>query len=134
MKRDIFLFFFGIALSSSCLAQQDSVKVFFIGNYPGEKFKAFWDGKLLLAFKGSESYKYEFKVPNDESWVQKNYTPKFTVYRKASLGLRYRQLGAFNPNYEQKEYLIIWRNPRLKNGTAIQTRWSDKEPLHIPDI
>jgi hypothetical protein len=109
-------------------AQEDSIKVFFIGNYPGEKFRVFWEGKLILEFKGDRSYKYTFQVPRDASWIKKGYTNKFVIYRRAAWGFAYKELGGFNPGYEPKKYLIIWRNPRLKNRAAIQTRWSDKEP------
>ena len=114
MKRFYLHFFFWIVLSSPCFAQQDSVDVFFIGNTTGEKFKIFWDGKLILTFKGSKSYKYNFKVPREEAWVNKRYTGKFLVYRKSAFGLSYKEIGAFNPGYEPHKYLVIWRNPRLK--------------------
>jgi hypothetical protein len=135
MRQSILLFVlaFGVLQAQPSLAQQDSVDVFFIGNTPGEKFKVFWDGKLLLAFKGNKSYKHEFKVPREDMWKVKGYTNKFSVYRKPSFGIRYKEIGTFNPNYDSKKYLVIWRNPKLKNRAAIQTSWSDKEPLHIPD-
>jgi hypothetical protein len=66
--------------------------------------------------------------------MKKSYTNKFLVYRKSPLGLAYKEIGTFNPNYEQKKYLIIWRNAKLKNRAAIETHWSDQEPLKIPDI
>lgn len=117
-----------LSLQEYSSTQPDSVDVFFIGNIPGEKFKVFWDGKLLTTIKGNRSYKYRFKIPRDSMWQDKDYTNKFSVYRKPTLGLRYREVGTFNPNYEPKKYLVIWRNPKLKNRAAIQTNWSNREP------
>jgi len=129
--RNLFILIF-IAGSTVAYAQ-DSLKVFFIGNIGGERYEVFWDGKLLLKFKGSTSYKYAFKIPIEESWKRDGYIDKLTIYRKGSLGLSYREIG-FTVGYEPKKYLVIWRHPNMKNRSAVIYRWEDKEPLRAPDV
>jgi hypothetical protein len=110
---------------------QDSLTVFFIGNIKGERYEVFWDGTLLLKFKGSPSYKYSFKIPIDESWKEKGYIDKISIYRKGNFGLSYKEIG-FTVGYEPKKYLVMWRHPNMKNRSAVTYRWEDKEPLRPP--
>jgi hypothetical protein len=132
MIRIAFILLIGIS-SFSVSAQSDSVRVFFIGNIKGERFEVFWNGKLILNFKGSGSYKYSFVILREHSWEEKGRIEHLMIYRKGRLGLRYKDLN-FSAYYEPKKYLVIWRNPMLKNGSSVQGSWSDKEPMQLPDV
>jgi hypothetical protein len=81
----------------------------------------------MLDFVGTDSYKYAFKIPKEETWAKKGYIEKLTVYRKGKLGLKYHDTGFFS-GYESKKYLVIYRNPLLRNRSAVNPVWSDIEP------
>lgn len=119
--------------STLSYGQSDSLKVFFIGNVKGERFKVYWCGKEVLSFRGSESYKYSFKINRIPSWETNGNIANLMVYRKGRFGLKYVDLNPFVP-YESKKYLIIWRNPFLKKSAAVEIKWSDKEPKRIPNV
>jgi hypothetical protein len=50
MKVFGFVIFLALA---NVATQQDSIDVFFIGDDPGERYKVFWDGKLMLSSRRS---------------------------------------------------------------------------------
>lgn len=114
--------------------QSDSLEIFFIGNIKGEKYKIFWGEGAAMNFKGTTSYKYSFKVPReDKSWSKRGWINNVFVYRKGRFSLSYKEVP-LTIEYENKKYLVIWRNPALRNQIALQASWSDKEPKKIPDI
>jgi hypothetical protein len=122
----------------NCYSQRDSVEVIVHGNYPREKFKFLWDSNVVLSFKGTKrGYFYKFKIPFDEKWKKEGYTYRFTLFRKGFLSFSYKEIGTFNPGFEDKKYLIIHRNPYLKKGASFDTYWSDKLPRRfsftVPD-
>jgi len=131
MKK-IILLIIGLGISFLSYSQGDSLRVFFYGNVKGERFKVYWEGRMLLKFKSSASYKYSFKIPREKSLEKDGLIEHIMIYRKGVFGLRYRDL-VFQVDYEPKKYLIIWRNPMLKNWAAVQGRWSDKEPIPLPE-
>jgi hypothetical protein len=112
-------------------AQTDSLKVFFIGQVPGEKFQVYWKGKKVLDVSGSTSYKESFSIPKEERWRSSGGVDDLTVYRRGKFGVRYKDTGFFS-GFENKKYLIIKRNPRLKNRAAVEAFWSDVEPKKPP--
>jgi hypothetical protein len=124
-----FLLFILIATEVKC--QSDSLKVFFIGaEFPGEKFKVFFNGRQVLSFRSADYYKHSFSIPIGSSW---KYGTKlfFEIKRKCKFCLFYRDTG-FNPFYEPNyKYLIINRNPMLKNKYAVSYKWSNEEPFLI---
>lgn len=114
--------------------QGDSLEIFFIGNIKGERYKIFWGERAVMNFKGTASYKYSFKVlREDKSWLERGWINNVSVYRKGRLSISYKEVP-FTIEYENKKYLVIWRNPALRNQIALQVNWSDKEPKKIPDI
>jgi hypothetical protein len=127
-----FLVFMSAALP--CFCQNDSLTVFFTGNIKGERFQVYLHHERILSFKGSGSYMYSFKIPNRPiEWEKRGYIAELNVYRRGFLGFKFKDTN-LTTGYEPKKYLVIWRNPLLKNKAAIQSRWTDKEPVPYPDI
>jgi hypothetical protein len=134
MQKNLKLLLFLLCLSKSMTAycQVDSVQVFIIGNIPNEKYQLLWDGKEMLSFKSSKSYKYSFKIHRDPEWARNGWTNRLGGYRKGRFELKFREMGGIQSRYEPKKYLIIWRNASLKERIAMQSYWSDAEPLPMP--
>lgn len=131
MKKLIVITFVFVTFSG--YSQIDSLTVFFIGRVPNERFKVYWNGIKALEFKSTNSYKYTFKIPRDDSWIRKGNIEQLTIYRKGKLSLVYRDVG-FYAGYEDKLYLIINRNPRLRKKLAVDPSWSNDEPKQPPAI
>ncbi|MBL0741408.1 hypothetical protein [Chryseolinea lacunae] len=116
-------------VSLPCFAQLDSATVIFKGNMSGERYRVYWHGKLLLAFKANKAAHHVFKVPRDTTWIKDGYTVEFLIYRRSRFGLRYEEVGTFNPDYQPKKYLIISRNFEPSPRINLDTYWSEKLPL-----
>lgn len=112
-------------------AQTDSLRVFFVGQVPREKFQVYWKGKKVLDFEGSTAYKKSFSIPRETTWQSSGGVTDLIIYRKGKFGLRFRDTAFFS-GFEDRKYLIIKRNPRLKNRAAVEAIWSDVEPRTPP--
>ncbi|NBP71176.1 MAG: hypothetical protein EBR30_07840 [Cytophagia bacterium] len=121
----------GFLCTTPSYGQSDSLEIFFIGNIKGEKYKIFWDKGAAMNFKGTTSYKYSFKVPReDKSWSERGWINNVSVYRKGRFSLSYKEVP-LTIEYENKKYLVIWRNPALRDQIALQVNWSNTEPKKI---
>jgi hypothetical protein len=84
-----------------------------------------------LDFVGSRSYKKSFVIPWEEGWQKQGAIDGLVVYRKGRFSLRFKDTGFFS-DFEERKYLIISRNVRLKNRVAVEAIWSDEEPKKPP--
>jgi hypothetical protein len=111
--------------------QSDSIRVFFYGNHDnGEKFKVFWDGKLIQTVKASDTYKYSFSIPR-KNWTQGDIINELSIYRKGRLGLKWKEIS-HGLQYEDQKYIRIYRSRALKNWASVFVEWTDKEPENPP--
>ncbi len=142
--KTIFLTVFGLCLSVCGMAQVDtsrlfveadkaryemvdSVKIFFIGATSSrEKFKFYYYGKLIFFVKVKNSFNHSFSLKNVKVWYGDDLAG-FHIFRKGRYGLKFRDTGQ-QISYEPHKYLIIKKNPWLKNRFAVDHYWSDTKP------
>jgi hypothetical protein len=123
----VFSLLFGFESKAVSQNSEDSIKIFFVGAGKGEKFRFYNDGRLLFEIKTKKSFKYDFSIPKVPTWKSGDYLPSLIVTRKGPRGLFFRDTFV-QVHFDDKRYLIIKRNPSLKNRFAIEYEWGDVEP------
>lgn len=97
-----------------------------IGNKPNEYYKFYDNGEIALKFKSGYSYKYSFNIFRDSAMIEhKSVLRTVGVYKKGLFG--YKRIG-IAPVYENKRYLVVWRNVRLRKRFSFDHYWTNEEP------
>jgi hypothetical protein len=110
----------------------DSIRVFFIGGSSPEKYKFYYEGKLVFSVKVKDSFNYTFRLNTVKIW-NGNHVSGIQIYRKGRFGIKFRDTGE-QISYEPNKYLIIKKNPFLKNRIAVDHYWSDTKPPALTNL
>jgi hypothetical protein len=123
-----------LLLSVVAFAQSDSLKICFVGYSNGDQYKIYSETVVKLHIREKGKFKYLFQIPIDSAWRVGYPIHNISVSRKGKLAFRYRETGLQIPYDNTKRYLVIRRNPELKNKYAVDFIWTDKIPGWEPVV
>lgn len=129
LKR-FYLFSFVLFCSyhASFSQKDDSINVVFRAIGRGEKFSFYVDGKRLLKIKlVGEFVDTLFQISKTIPYKKGDAFNKIVVARKGKFGVVYRDTQ-IQIHFEEKSFLVIEKNPYLKNRIAIVYYWTNERP------
>jgi hypothetical protein len=114
-------------------AQGDSIKVYFVGNGHGEKYKIFFDGELKLSVATKGLFDYTFYIQKKQ-WKSSEQMLNFRILKKGRLKFSYRDLDLQPLFNDRKKFLVVRKNPRLKKKFTVDFYWSNYDPRSVAHI
>jgi len=106
----------------------DSLTVFFVGTKKGERYRVYFQNKLVIEFRSSSSYKHSVTVPRLGIWEKGGQVIELVIFRRGRFGFSYRQVTSSYKYQGGKRYLILTREDYMKNFFPFAERWSDEQP------
>lgn len=94
------------------------------GLFNKEKYQIFIDGELYREIKPG-NFNFYITIPLDSN-IKGCMPLNFDIYRKGKFGLFFRDTNCGAFYNEEKKFLIIYRNHKLKRRFAIDAIWSDE--------
>lgn len=123
----LILFFFVVCLNAFG-QKNDSIGVVFraIGN--GDRFKIYYNGEMRIKVRLQGQFvDTVFQIPRLTRFENGDHLYNLIITRKGKWGLKYRDTQ-IQVAFEDKPYLILEKNPFLKNRIAIQYHWVNERP------